>query len=141
MPLITVKMDETEQNDMETTILEALFLPWWKILAYIGATALAAIAIRITVKFDANTWLENKRSANAIKESRKRATVCRHVWTLYTHSQYSVCNQCEALIATSTLLLFRNDREVLIAGQVSGMQIIGKEGSILVDSPYGNIRR
>ena len=126
---------------MENTILEALFLPWWKILAYIGAAALAVIAIRITVKFNANTWLENRQSANAIKESRKRAAVCRHVWTLYTHSQYSVCNQCEALIATSTLLLFQNDREVLIAGRFAGMQIVGKEGAILVDNPYGNIRR
>ena len=125
---------------METTILEALLLPWWKIFAYIGATALAAIAIRITVKFDANTWLESRQTANAIKESRKRAAVCRHVWTLYSHSQYSICNHCEALIATSNLLLFRNDHKVLIAGQVSGMQIVGKEGAILVDNPYGNIR-
>ena len=126
---------------METTILEALFLPWWKILAYIGATALAAIVIRITVKFNANTWLESRRNTKSINEWRKRAEACRHVWTLYPQSHYSVCNKCEALIATSTLSLFQNDPEVLIAGRVWQMQVIGKAGAIFEDSPYGNIRQ
>ena len=46
---------------METSVVEAIFLPWWKILLYMLGLVLAVVTIRISIKFDMNTWLENRR--------------------------------------------------------------------------------
>ena len=125
---------------METAVLEALFLPWWKIVLYIGALAVAIITIRFTISFNINFWLESRRAAKAIKERRKRARSCRHFWTLYHSSQYSRCNRCAAFIATTTLLAFESDPLVLIAGDNWGDRINPGQRSILVEDPRGVVR-
>ena len=39
---------------MESSIAEAVLLPWWKIVIYIVSLVLAVITIKVTVTFNLN---------------------------------------------------------------------------------------
>ena len=85
-------------------LLEQLLLPWWKIIVYFGALVLGGIGIKVSLTFNVNTWMEERRKSKAHAEHRKRASKCGHRWTLYPNSVYSQCNLCLVNIPTSTLL-------------------------------------
>ena len=41
------------------------------------------IAVRVTIKFDLNVWLKDRRMAKNLKNRIKQADQCGHMWTLY----------------------------------------------------------
>lgn len=92
---------------METSVAESIFLPWWKILVYVTAVVIATVAIRITVKFDLNAFLKDRREDKKLSERKRDIEKCAHIWTLYTNSPYSRCDRCLCLISTSILLSLR----------------------------------
>ena len=114
-------------------------LPWWKILLYILGTALAVITIRISIKFDLNTWLQSRRTDKEIKERVKRSEECPHLWTLYRLSPYSSCNMCLSWIATSTLLAASQlaGYKHVIAGESSNLLVHPEPNAVIVSNPIG----
>ena len=116
---------------METSIIEEIFLPWWRGVVYLLAIALTVVGIRLIITFDLNRWLEQRRADKDFKESVKESLNCRHVWTYYPSSLYSSCTNCPAFIDTSILAvgLAAKDANLLIAGTrlgqltVSGRQV------------------
>ena len=124
---------------METLTLEALLLPWWKPIAYLFSLALLFLTVRIGVKFDVNKWMDSREVARQRKEGLKHATNCAHAWTLYHRSHFSSCNNCLALIATSTLLTYRNwsGPRPRIFGESYGFMIDALEGAIVVSDFIG----
>ena len=100
---------------------------------------LAIVAVRIVITFDGNKWLEGREVARQRKEGLKHAMNCAHAWTLYHASPYSQCNNCLALIATSTLLSFQNwsAPRPLILGESYGFIIDASEGAIVVSDFIG----
>ena len=54
---------------MDNSIVGALILPWWKMILYILALALAIVTVRISVKFDVNAWLQSGKIA---KDNKRR---------------------------------------------------------------------
>ena len=48
---------------MESSIAEAVLLPWWKIVIYIVSLVLAVITIKVTVTFNLNDWLRGRKEA------------------------------------------------------------------------------
>ena len=119
---------------MESTILEELLSPWWKILLYILGLAVAIIAIKIVIKFDVNVWLKDRRTNKAKKKYEHQVLQCNHGWTLYPDSAYSQCNGCQALIQTSTLMVALNlaDEKPIIMGTRYGIVIHPKRGALVV---------
>ena len=89
---------------METSIAEAVLLPWWKPVVYIVVATLGIITIRISIKFDVNTWMQSRNEKQSAKRRLKRSKQCPHLWTLYHSSPYSKCDNCQSLISTSILL-------------------------------------
>lgn len=107
---------------METSVAEALLLPWWKIVIYILVAAIGIVTIRIGVKFDINTWLKERKEAKILKDREKASMQCQHLWTLYPNSPYSRCDKCLILISTSILnfaKMYSNPKPV-ISGIASG---------------------
>ena len=124
---------------METSIVEALLLPWWKILLYIVITTIGIITIRITVKFDINTWLQERKEAKALEDRDKASRKCQHLWTLYTHSPYSRCDKCLVLISTSILNFARehSNTKPLISGIANGIVMTPGKNEIVIDNYIG----
>lgn len=110
---------------METSITEALVLPWWKPAVYIVITTLGIIAIRISVKFDVNAWMKDRKEAQRLKARQKASSKCQHIWTLYPSSPYSRCDKCLTLISTSILLSASAYLETkpVISGELHGMMV------------------
>ncbi len=90
---------------MESSILETLLVPWWKIVVYFATAVVGVIGIKISLTFDINTWMQDRRKEKKINELKKIASECGHVWTLYPDSRFSQCNLWMSFIATSTLTL------------------------------------
>ena len=124
---------------MEGSIAEAVFLPWWKPLTYLVATVFTTVvAVRVRIKLDLNDLLKRWETNKMIKQQRKIAEKCRHIWTLYPLSPYSRCNRCLVLIATTTLLAMRlTDNPPVIAGTVQNQTIDPPAGALIVDNPGG----
>ena len=85
-------------------LLEQLLLPWWKIIVYFVALVVGGIGIKVSLKFNVNTWMEDRKQSKALAEQGKIIAECGHMWTLYPNSIYSQCNLCSAYIQTTTLL-------------------------------------
>ena len=119
---------------MEALTLEALFSPWWKPIAYLFAIVVAALTVRVGVNFDINKWMDSREVVRQRKEGLKHARNCAHAWTLYHASPYSQCNNCLALIATSTLLTYQNwsGPRPLIFGESYGFMINASESATVV---------
>ena len=126
---------------MESSIAEAVLLPWWKIAIYIASLVLAVITIKVTITLDLNDWLKERKEASQAKRREKAAKKCKHFWTLYTHSHFSRCNNCLVLIATSTLQVARSlsNHKPLIAGVVQQM-VIEPGVNELVTNDYIGVR-
>lgn len=108
---------------METSIAEAVLLPWWKIIIYIASLVLAVVTIKITITFNLNEWLKTLREAKELRDRQKASRKCQHIWTLYTGSPYSRCDNCLILISTGILLTARAylDPKPVISGELHGM--------------------
>ena len=103
---------------MDSTLADALFLPWWKNILYFFAIALSIVAVRFSTNFDLNAWLEQRRHSRLLAEVFKASNQCKHAWTLYPSSQYSQCVSCQAWIATDILIVARthfSPKPVIIA--------------------------
>ena len=124
---------------MENSILENLLLPWWKILLYLFAAVVAVFTIKVSLTFNLNTWLQDRKKAKEVEELKKIASECGHVWTLYPGSVYSRCNLCLAFIATSTLVYAKEhfDKRPLFAGVHHGVHIVPPKPSIMVTDYIG----
>lgn len=126
---------------MDPEILNELLSPWWRPMTTLAVGMLVVVAgavgIKLAIRFDINLWLQDRRNAKALKERIKRADNCEHVWTLYHASPFSQCNLCLAYIATSTLLLFRGDPELSLAGQTYSHMISPNAGDLVVQNPLG----
>ncbi len=130
---------------MEPSVVETIFLPWWKSAVYIftvffGLVA-AVIAIRITINFDLNAFLKDKKEERHLRDRLKNSEKCGHVWTLYYSSPFSRCDKCLCLISTSVLLLMRNGPEPrpLISGY-SNLLMTPGEKEVYVENYVGNRR-
>ena len=125
---------------MDATLLNELVSPWWKPIVFTAAMCLiiiaGIIAVRVTIRFDLNVWLKDRRGAKAEKNQMKVVNGCAHEWTLYSRSSYSRCNVCMGLIATTTLMAYRSP-EVVILGENRGRMINPRAGEILVSDPLG----
>ena len=132
----------TERNcEVESTLLEQLLIPWWKPVVYVATLVIAAVTIRISIKFDFNEWQKNRQRERRTKEQQKAVERCSHVWTLYPHSQYSICNICQVLHSTSTLMALRGSPGIVIAGERYGMDIKAEAGALIAMDPYGRRKR
>ena len=121
---------------MDSAVLEAILLPWWKLVIYMATVTLGIIAVRISIKFDVNKWLKTRNEAKRIKDREKASRNCKHIWTLYTNSPYSRCDNCLVLISTSILVAARaglNPKPV-ISGHTSLLMTPGADE--LVTSGY-----
>ena len=122
---------------MENSVVESLFLPWWKIPIYIVLASLGTIAIRISFKFDINVWLKARKEAKELRDSRKASRECAHIWTLYPDGPYSRCDKCLVLISTSILIsaCAYLDSKPVVSGQMA--RILMKPGrNEIVTSDY-----
>lgn len=131
-----------ERNcEVESTLLEQLLIPWWKPVVYVVTLAIATVTIRFSIKFDFNEWQKNRQRERRTKEQQKAVERCSHVWTLYPHSQYSICNICQVLHSTSTLMALRGSPGIVIAGERYGMDIKAEAGALIAMNPYGRRKR
>ena len=92
---------------MESSLIETLIVPWWKVIVYSLAIAVSILAIRISIKVDLNKWSSDRRDAKLQKEKIKLAKKCMHAWTLYPSNHLSFCSMCHAGISTSILMAAR----------------------------------
>lgn len=106
---------------METSIAEAVLLPWWKIVIYIASLVLAVI----TITFNLNDWLEERKQATRLRDRQKASSKCQHIWTLYADNPYSRCDKCLTLISTGILLTARAylNPKPFISGEMRGMMM------------------
>ena len=124
---------------MENSILDQLLLPWWKIVVYFLVVVLAAISVKVSLTFNVNTWLQDRRKAQAVKERKRTVGECGHAWTLYPDSVYSQCNLCLAYINTSTLLTAEKHFAIkpIIMGTHFRVTVAPTEGSMVVGDYSG----
>ena len=99
--------------------------------------AVGAIGVKLAINFDVNEWLRDRRAAKSFKARKKHADKCRHAWTLYHASPFSLRNLCLAYIATSTLLLYSDSPEVIILGENWGYLLKLGAGSVVAKHPVG----
>ena len=125
--------------NMETSIMETILIPWWKPLIYLAAITLCVITIRISIKFDLNTWLKARKKSKELKHREKIIRNCQHIWTLYTHSPYSICERCRVLISTSILLIAMEslDPKLVILGYVPMMAIKPRQNRLITSDYIG----
>ena len=90
--------------------------------------AIAAVTVRVGVKFDLNVWLENRRADRDNQALKKIVENCRHIWTLYTDSPYSKCDICGCFISTSILLRVKDNPDCLINGYANRLMITPSDG-------------
>ena len=124
---------------MDSTLVEALLLPWWKVPVYICTITLSVVAVRISIKFDLNAWLKRRRHSQLLSKIGKRSEQCRHGWNLYTNAPYSQCASCQAWIATSVLLAARaiGDSKLIILAAYPGAIPVQKGEFIVVQNYVG----
>ena len=124
---------------MENTILEGIFLPWWKGLLYIIVLTLSIITVRFSIKFDLNEWLKIRRESKLLAQIYKRAGQCSHGWTLYPDSPFSRCVRCQAWIASSilTAALAYNAVKPIILSTHPGIVVSGQGEMVIVDNYIG----
>ena len=126
---------------MDCSLLDALFVPWWKPVLFIPATALSlalsVVAVRFTISFDLNAWLRKREESRFNAEALKRAEQCMHAWTLYPSSPYSQCASCQAWIPTSILVAARalSDIKPIILAEHPGV-VVSHEGPMVVVRSY-----
>ena len=77
--------------------------PWWKLVIYLMLIVVGLFSFKVRINFDANKWLQKRAESKELKQWRKRASNCSHVWTYYPYSVYSQCNFCQVYILTGTL--------------------------------------
>ena len=111
------------------------------IVVTVLAIVVGIIAVRVTIRFDLNAWLRDRREAKILKSKMKLAKQCDHMWTLYHASPYSRCNLCLAYIATTTLLVFQDDPRVSIAGESWNHMFRTVAGGVIAQSPAGHRRK
>ena len=132
-------------RSMDPALLNDLISPWWRPMVLLAVTvvsvAIAVIAVRVTVSFDLNEWLRDRRDAKVRKTKMKLAKRCEHVWTLCHASMYSRCNLCLAFIPTTTLLATLDDPQVSIAGQSYNAVYRTTAGGVVATDPVGNRRK
>ena len=122
---------------MESTILESLFLPWWKGLLYILALTVSAVTIRLTINFDLNEFLKRRRQIQLTNAMGKLADKCRHAWTLYPDGPYSHCALCQAWIATSFLLAMQEHADVKpVIFEIHPGVVVSQKGEYIVVNDY-----
>ena len=119
--------------------MEAIILPWWKLPIYIAIATLGIVAIRISIKFDMNSWLKARTESKTLKERRKVSRRCLHMWTLYDDSPYSRCDKCQILISTSILVAScaTQDPKPIMSCQVSGMRIRPGKNELVTSNYIG----
>ncbi len=127
---------------MDSSLAETLFVPWWKVILYGLAIAISIVAIRVSIKFDLNEWLNRRREGRLLKERHKIVDQCRHGWTLYPSSPFSTCNGCQAWISTPILLTARQlgDVKPMILAEYQGAVLRSKggpKGPIVVNDYIG----
>ena len=124
---------------MEAFTIEAYLLPWWKLIVWLLVLAALFVSIRIAIRFDLNEWLEFRRRAKKEKDRLKAADNCSHAWTLYHRSPYSECNNCLAIIATSTLLaaIQLSDVRPIVFGENRDLRIEPVKGCVVVSDFIG----
>ena len=96
--------------------------------------------IRFNIKFDVNKWVQDRRQAKTANRHRKLVKRCKHTWTLYPHSQFSMCNKCQALISTPILMDLPDELHWLVRGVVAHKSINARQGNITVPSPINDKR-
>ncbi len=96
--------------------------------------------ILFSIKFDVNKWLQDRRQAKTANQHRKLVKQCKHTWTLYPHSQFSMCNKCLALISTPVLMDLPDELRWLVRGVVEQKSIKARQGNITVPSPINDKR-
>ena len=94
---------------------------------------LGIVAIRITITFDINIWLQDRRVAKPRNEDLRRANRCADAWTISHASTYSRCNLCLAYIPTKSLLLLES--AVAIAGIDRVNRLLPQAGEVVVSDP------
>ena len=119
-----------------TTVLEELLIPWWKLPIYVLSIGLTTVCVRIAITFDVNAWLQKKQEDKQKKEALKRVNECSHIWTLYRSSTHSRCDRCGCLIST-TLLLSAN--EFSKRGKVPAPTFSGEANRMLIHVGVGDI--
>ena len=112
---------------MESSIWEAVFLPWWKGLIYMVSLVLSVIAVKVTITFDLSDWLKERKKAKELSERKRVVSKCAHIWTVYSVSPYSRCDRCMALASTTLLLNAKHfEHKPVISGYA---QIFMKPGA------------
>lgn len=96
--------------------------------------------IRINIKFDFNKWVQDRRQAKIANRHRKLVDRCKHTWTLYPQSQFSICNKCLGLISTPVLMDLPDELRFLVRGVMENQSIKARKGNILVSSPVNDTR-
>ncbi len=124
---------------MDNMVLHIPYGPWWALL-YIAAVGASMVTMRMTFIIDFNKWAESRRQSRIAKKRYKDVNRCKHTWMLYRQGQFSLCNKCAALVATSTLLDLPPILQPLIRGTVDGQYIKPGKGNIIVQSPVNDKR-
>ncbi len=95
---------------MEGTILETLFLPWWRgILSFLAlgvGLGIPIVACKININFDVNAWSKTRQERKDKDRHLKLVEKCkRHLWEMNTPGPYSRCIRCLGVILTAELAL------------------------------------
>ena len=98
------------------------------------------IRFNINIKFDVNKWVQNRRQTKITNRRRKFVKQCKHTWTLYPHSQFSMCNKCLGLISTPVLMDLPDELRWLVRGVVEHQSIKARKGNIIISSPVNDKR-
>ena len=96
--------------------------------------------VRVNINIDFNKWVQDWRRARVATRHRKLAKRCKHTWTLYPHSQFSMCNKCLGLISTPVLMDLPGQFRWLVRGVVEHQSIKARQGNIIVSSPINDKR-
>lgn len=120
---------------MDSSFLEALLLPWWKVVTYLLTLTVSAIAIKVTINFDLNEWLKQRRTNKLLEEIGNRSLECSHGWTLYPNNAYSQCVGCQAWIATGLLVTARQlgVEGLMILAEYPGVTVTQEEMVVISD--------
>ena len=96
--------------------------------------------IPVNIKLDFNNWVQDRRQAKIANRHRKLVDRCKHTWTLYPQSQFSMCNKCLGLISTPTLMDLPDELHWLVRGVAEHQSIKACKNSIVVPSPVNDKR-
>ena len=126
---------------MEPSLVETIFLPWWRSLVYFFSLVVGMVAIKIVINFDLNAFLRECKEEKYFEDRLKASQECGHVWTLYVNSPYSRCDRCLSLISTSVLNLMKavDGPRPFISGYISLLMTPGAK-EVYVEDYIGNRR-